>query len=725
MSKNSGVTLLVSWRLAPAFVCAVLLAVGTLAWPAVTKGHDIPDGQGCNPFDGDGDDHAHVSVTGGTANETDGTVTFHVICNPCANMDASTTWATVNGTAIAGEDYVATSVPLQLGSDEGGAPDDFAVVVTLINDTDFEPDESFSLQNTAFSVGPPCLNFDASSASFTIDSEDPPNTPPTVSANNDPVVVSEGATANNSGVFHDDQGNNTVTLSASIGSVVKNDGAGTWTWSFGTTDGPDQSQVVTITATDDKNAQASDTFTLTVNNVPPSVAAPATLPEPSDEGAAVTAGANFSDPANANDAPYTCTVDYGDGSGVQAGSVVGSHCDGPSHVYADDGTFNVEVCVTDQDGAPGCNDSDHVVENVPPTVDSPTTSPEPSDEGSAVTAGADFSDPAGALDAPYTCTVDYGDSSGAQAGTVAGEHCSGPSHTYADNGTYNVEVCVTDKDGGEGCNDADHVVDNVDPSIGDTTNSAEACGETANGTPVDVSAEFSDPGFDSAAAGTLEDFDDSTIDWGDGTVEAADVAETAGGVGIPTTGTVSGTHTYASGGIYTIVITVADDDGGTDSATLTALVSGVGLTPEGLLGVVGTEFKDVVNIQRKGSAIEVQGPFLGPGSASFPVADVASLHVMACGGDDQIHVNHDVLVPAILDGGDGDDHIGAGGGPTEILGGEGADHLFGGRADDQVHGGAGDDELAGGPGNNLLDGGSDDDHCNAAQGVNNLLDCEN
>ena len=610
----------------------ILLALG-LAAPLPARAHDIGDGQGCNPAVGDGDDHAHVSVTGGIADETAGTVTFHVICNPCADMDATSHWNTVDGTAIAGQDYQAVSNHfIQLGADEGGASEDHLVVVNLINDTDFEPNESFSLQlfvgPAEPSVLPPCLTFDSSSASFTIDSEDPENTPPTVAANTDPVTVDEGDTASNTGAFSDAQGNATVTLSASIGAIVKNDGAGTWTWSFDTDDGPEDGQVVTITATDDKNAQASDTFTLTVDNVAPD-------------------------------------------------------------------------------------------------VDAPAISPQPSDEGSAVTAGADFSDPAGSADAPFTCTVDYGDGSGAQAGTVAGFHCTGPSHTYADDGAYTVEICVSDEDGAEGCGDSDHTVDNVAPTIGDTANSAAACGDSGDGTPVEVSADFSDPGFDSAVAGTLEDFDDSTIDWGDGTVEAADVDETPGGAGTPTTGTASGSHVYASGGIYTIVITVKDDDGGTDSVTLTALVSGVGLTPEGLLGVVGTEFKDVVNIQRKGSVIEVQGPFLGPGRVSFPAGDVEALHVATCGGDDQIHVNHDVLAPAILDGGAGDDHVRAGGGPSEILGGDGADHLSGGRADDQIHGGAGDDELAGGPGSNLLDGGTEVDHCNAAQGVNVLVDCEN
>lgn len=82
-----------------------------------------------------------------------------------------------------------------------------------------------------------------------------------------------------------------------------------------------------------------------------------------------------------------------------------------------------------------------------PTVASVSASPEPSVEGQAVVASASFSDPAGALDAPFTCTVDYGDGSGALVGSVSGTTCTGPSHVYASYGTYTVTVTVTDRDG--------------------------------------------------------------------------------------------------------------------------------------------------------------------------------------------------------------------------------------------------------------------------------------
>jgi len=47
-----------------------------------------------------------------------------------------------------------------------------------------------------------------------------------------------------------------VTLTASVGAVVDNDD-GSWNWSFNTGDGPDQGQVITITATDSDGAKST------------------------------------------------------------------------------------------------------------------------------------------------------------------------------------------------------------------------------------------------------------------------------------------------------------------------------------------------------------------------------------------------------------------------------------------------------------------------------------
>jgi hypothetical protein len=90
-------------------------------------------------------------------------------------------------------------------------------------------------------------------------------------------------------------------------------------------------------------------------------------------------------------------------------------------------------------------------------VDAPTVTPEPSLEGSSVISSATFSDP-GIKDAPFTCTVNYGDGSGDLPGLISDFTCTGPDHVYSTFGTYTVTVSVTDKDGGTGSNTTNHFV---------------------------------------------------------------------------------------------------------------------------------------------------------------------------------------------------------------------------------------------------------------------------
>jgi hypothetical protein len=75
-----------------------------------------------------------------------------------------------------------------------------------------------------------------------------------------------------------------------------------------------------------------------------------------------------------------------------------------------------------------------------------------------------------------------------------------------------------------------------------------------------LSGQFSDPGFDRAAAGTRETFT-ATVHWGDGTTENIPVTLVQGSNGVLTTGSVSARHTYTRGQVYAATVTLADDDG--------------------------------------------------------------------------------------------------------------------------------------------------------------------
>jgi alpha-tubulin suppressor-like RCC1 family protein len=125
-----------------------------------------------------------------------------------------------------------------------------------------------------------------------------------------------------------------------------------------------------------------------------------------------------------------------------------------------DGPATSTVSVQVQDRAQAAGDASPVevtVANLAPVVGAVTVSPEPSIKASAATASAGFAD-ANPGDTPFTCSVDYGDGSGAVASTVAGTTCTGPAHTYAAVGSYTVAVAVTDKDGGTGSASAVHTV---------------------------------------------------------------------------------------------------------------------------------------------------------------------------------------------------------------------------------------------------------------------------
>lgn len=155
-------------------------------------------------------------------------------------------------------------------------------------------------------------------------------------------------------------------------------------------------------------------------------------------------------------ASWTATVDYGDGSGEQPLTLSGMNFS-LSRLYKDNGTYTVTVSVTDNQGATGIGTARVNTLNVSPSVNAPLITPEPSMEGSVVTASAIFSD-LGPNDAPFACSVDYGDSSGPLAGTVSGGLCTGPSHMYTNVGSFTVTVAVTDKDNGTGSNSISHTV---------------------------------------------------------------------------------------------------------------------------------------------------------------------------------------------------------------------------------------------------------------------------
>ena len=296
--------------------------------------------------------------------------------------------------------------------------------------------------------------------------------------------------------------------------------------------------------------------------------------------------ATFNDPGTAD--THTATIDWGDATSPDNGDVSETPFGPPgstaglngrvrgSHAYADQGTgsYVVTVTVEDDDGGVSADSFTLTVNNAPPVVDAGDDVSIP--EGSLFELpSVSFNDP-GTADT-HTATIDWGDGSAVEAGSVT-ESPFGPpgdaagldgtvdgSHTYADNGVFTVTVTVDDGDGGSDSDSIEVEVTNVLPLI---TPSGEP--EVIIFSPLHINSPFSDPGFDCPDCpvdGTTENFT-ATIDWGDPTpIETVVISKSAGGPGTPTTGLVAGSHEYDWIGTYNVIVTITDDDGGSASFT--------------------------------------------------------------------------------------------------------------------------------------------------------------
>ena len=149
-------------------------------------------------------------------------------------------------------------------------------------------------------------------------------------------------------------------------------------------------------------------------------------------------------------------------------------------------------------------------------------------------------------------------------GTIEG------SHTYADNGIYNISIELTDPTGNTAVSTTTATISNVAPALVPAVDQS-----VDQGAELSLAvASFTDPGFTDAIAGSTESFT-ATIDWGDGTISTGVISTTPGAVGVLTTGSVAGNHTYSVPGSYTVQVTVADDDGGSSSTSFAVDVADI------------------------------------------------------------------------------------------------------------------------------------------------------
>ncbi len=219
------------------------------------------------------------------------------------------------------------------------------------------------------------------------------------------------------------------------------------------------------------------------------------------------------------------------------------------------------------------------------------------------------------------------------------------------------------------------------PVISGISNTSPECGDASEGQSISLSGSFTDVG--------TQDTHTALINWGDGNVTVATIGQGAG------SGTFAGIHAYSTGGIFTITVTLTDDDGGAVTSTTSTIITGVGVVGNTLY-VIGTDHDDKVTINQAGSAYRVHADFLTTGSfRDVPIAGISRIVVQVCGGNDHVTISGGISLPALIDGGDGDDKLNGGNGPNIILGGRGNDQINGGSARDILIGGTGADRLVG------------------------------
>ncbi|MGR8980777.1 MAG: kelch repeat-containing protein [Gammaproteobacteria bacterium] len=329
------------------------------------------------------------------------------------------------------------------------------------------------------------------------------NTPPVINSDNASVTVNEGQTAMNTGTWSDVNAGDTVTLSASVGTVNKmgTNASGTWSWSYGTTDGPAQSQTVTITADDEKGGVTSTMFSLTVDNVAPTADALAAT-SPIDEGSSSALSLTNPTDASSVDAAslhFSFACDGLDAS-LAANYAAASTSNSANCMFNDNGSYTVKGRVYDKDGAGTTYQATVVVNNVPPMVAQPSFSVSSLNCRTSVNlTGISFTDP-GVNDADWSVVIDWGDGSTDTTYNTATQGAQpNQSHVYNTPGTYTATVTVTDKDGGEGSNTSSNMVEvlqtyGVDflPPFDDSTPSGLIVNKMKNGRVVPVKATIYD-----------------------------------------------------------------------------------------------------------------------------------------------------------------------------------------------------------------------------------------
>jgi len=319
----------------------------------------------------------------------------------------------------------------------------------------------------------------------------------------------------------------------------------------------DGTYLVTFTVTDDAGDFGTATRNLVVLNVAPTATVTAT-PGNIMENQTVFFLALGQDPSPLDSKNLSFTWNFGDGES--------SNMDEVYHTYVDDGCFTVTLTVQDDDGGVTSYTLHVGVDNVAPSVEAGADR-EYIKEGEVVNFTALIDDP-GPLDT-HTALWDFDDGTTSDQLSVT--------HRFVDDANYIVILTVTDNSGGTNTTTFLVAVANVRPMLTATANVTEI----EEGDEIAFTADWTDPG----------ELDEHTVTWtfGDGTESNLQ----------------NPIHLFEQDGRYTVLVTVADEDGGKASKPFVIEVNNVAPVPT--ISVAITQINENGTIQFAASATD-KGP---------------------------------------------------------------------------------------------------------------------
>jgi hypothetical protein len=248
-----------------------------------------------------------------------------------------------------------------------------------------------------------------------------------------------------------------------------------------TTVGQDGVFPIGLQVTDAFGNTSTDTSTVTVTNVAPTVQIDAITPI--DEFGTVTVTGTVTDPGWLDD--LSATISYDDGAAAVALTGVEENTRPDAtlsfevqHQYGDDGDFTVEVCAADDDTTGNCDSEVAEVANVDPTATIDVSGEQVYDGMSAfvLEAGEELTVPATSTDPgsdDLTLTWEWGDATSDSETSLVNppalDAAKSPSvqprdvtleadHTYSDACLYELGVTAEDDDGGVSATDTAAVV---------------------------------------------------------------------------------------------------------------------------------------------------------------------------------------------------------------------------------------------------------------------------